>query len=460
MDLTTTRHRGECKLPGGKLVAVSIGGGIGEDDTIDAGGARIDGDFFVEGDAHEAHALIADLEAAIDAAAGGTTCSGAGGDAARWTMALAMRLRTAMDAHDGATLVGADERTIATATARALGIGAGKGRAFDGTEAGQRDAHGANRSANRGADHGTPAAADGSSAPVASALPDVRDIAGLMVVRDVPREPAMQLALDQACAEAVAAGAMPPLLRFWQWDRAAVVIGRFQSLGSEVHVDQAAAEDVTVVRRITGGGAMFAEPDAVITYSLVAPLGFVEGMDVEDSYRACDGWVLDALRSMGIDARYQPINDIASDRGKIGGAAQRRFPAPHGSGGPGAVLHHTMMSYDMDAAKMMRILNVSREKMSDKAVRSAARRVDPLRSQTGMARADVIARMIATLVGTAPAGIMSAGATDDHVAPAGTAHGHATLRPAADAIPDAVLRRARELADRRYATPGWTAIIP
>ena len=77
-------------------------------------------------------------------------------------------------------------------------------------------------------------------------------------------------------------------------------------------------------------------------------------------------------------------NDIASQYGKIGGAAQRRFPV--GSGG--AVLHHVTMAYDIDAAKMSRVLNTSREKMSDKAVKSAVKRVDPMKSQTGALQYD------------------------------------------------------------------------
>ncbi|NEG78565.1 lipoate--protein ligase family protein [Bifidobacterium avesanii] len=270
----------------------------------------------------------------------------------------------------------------------------------------------------------------------------------LTVLRDTPREPAMQLALDQACAEAMAAGRMGPLIRLWQWDRAAVVIGRFQSVGNEVNLDQARAEHVTVVRRITGGGAMFAEPESVITYSLIAPLDWVTGLSIGDSYRRCDQWVLDALRPLGIEARYQPINDIASPLGKIGGAAQRRFPAPadgtgHG-GGPGAVLHHTMLSYDMDAAKMLRVLNVSKEKMSDKAVKSAAKRVDPLRSQTGLTRAEVLDRMIATL--TDPEGPYRAR--------------YAGPERADDVIGRDVLDRAADLARIRFATPEWTALIP
>ncbi|KPC75360.1 lipoate--protein ligase, partial [Streptomyces sp. NRRL F-6602] len=91
----------------------------------------------------------------------------------------------------------------------------------------------------------------------------------------------------------------------------------------------------------------------------------------------------------GIRAWYQPLNDIATEAGKIAGAAQKRVVA-----GDGAVLHHVTMSYDIDAEKMLDVLRIGKEKMSDKGTTSAKKRVDPLRRQTGLSRADVIDRMI------------------------------------------------------------------
>src|SRR4029079_10296574 len=103
------------------------------------------------------------------------------------------------------------------------------------------------------------------------------------------------------------------------------------------------------------------------------------------SYAFLDEWVMGALAEVGVvNARYVPLNDIASDQGKIAGAAQKRFA-------DGAVLHHVTMAYDIDADKMLEVLRIGREKLSDKGTQSANKRVDPLRSQTGMARADVIA---------------------------------------------------------------------
>ena len=201
--------------------------------------------------------------------------------------------------------------------------------------------------------------------------------------------PALQLALDQVLTEEVGAGRRKPTLRIWEWSSPAVVIGSFQSLKNEVDLTNADKHGISVVRRITGGGAMFMEPGSAITYSIYAPTDLVQGMTFADSYAYLDEWTITALKSLGIDAFYQPLNDITSAKGKIGGAAQKRL-------GTGAVLHHVTMSYDIDADKMVEVLRIGREKMSDKGTKSANKRVDPLRSQTGMARAEIIDRMVGT----------------------------------------------------------------
>ena len=205
-------------------------------------------------------------------------------------------------------------------------------------------------------------------------------------------KPRVQMALDQVLAEEVAAGRRKPTLRIWEWDKPAVVIGSFQSLSNEVDLDNAAKFGFDVVRRISGGGAMFMEAGTVITYSIYAPIELVQGMTFADSYAFLDEWVIIALKSLGIDASYQPLNDITSPTGKIGGAAQKRLSA-------GAVLHHVTMSYDMDGEKMVQVLRIGREKMSDKGTKSAAKRVDPLRRQTGMERSEIVDRMVATFRG-------------------------------------------------------------
>ncbi|WP_069114557.1 lipoate--protein ligase family protein [Jiangella alba] len=242
-----------------------------------------------------------------------------------------------------------------------------------------------------------------------------------------PQPPALQMALDQVLAEQVGAGERPPTLRVWEWASNAVIIGSFQSLRNEVDLAGASRHDVTVVRRISGGGAMFVEPGNTITYSLYVPESLVSGLSFVDSYAFLDEWVVAALRALGIEASYQPINDITSPAGKIAGAAQKRLAG-------GVVLHHVTMAYDIDAAKMLEVLRIGREKLSDKGTKSANKRVDPLRSQTGLARADVIDRMVGTFRARY-------GLTDD-------------------ALDEKTLRLAEELVDSKFGTEEWLARVP
>jgi lipoate-protein ligase A len=247
------------------------------------------------------------------------------------------------------------------------------------------------------------------------------------IIHDRAYPPVQQMALDEVLADEVGAGRRAPTLRIWEWNDPAVVIGSFQSLRNEVDAGNAAKYGFDVVRRISGGGAMFMEAGSVITYSIYAPVDLVQGMTFADSYAYLDEWVIVALRAIGIDAFYQPLNDITSAKGKIGGAAQKRL-------GNGAIVHHATMSYDMDGEKMVQVLRIGREKISDKGITSAAKRVDPLRSQTGLSRAEIIDRMKATFTSLY-------GATPGEITPA-------------------ELERSERLVAEKFATPEWLARVP
>jgi lipoate-protein ligase A len=207
-----------------------------------------------------------------------------------------------------------------------------------------------------------------------------------LLLPPVPLDPMMQVALDETLTLAVGSGERQPTIRFWAWSAPAVVLGRFQSVRNEVNEDVAVAEGVTLVRRISGGGAMFIEPEGAITYSIYAPEEIVRGMSFPESYVFFDAWVIAALRELGVNAWYAPLNDITSEGGKIGGAAQARRG--------GAVLHHTTMAYQMNLERMARVLRVGKEKLSDKGVKSADKRVGPLRQQTDLDRDVIIHHLV------------------------------------------------------------------
>jgi lipoate-protein ligase A len=202
-----------------------------------------------------------------------------------------------------------------------------------------------------------------------------------------PASPALNLGLDEELTLRVGAAQRQPTLRFWSWTANCIVLGRFQSVRNEVQIENAKDLNIEIVRRISGGGAMFIEPEGAITYSLYVPSSMAHGMSFAESYAFFDSWVIEALRKLGIDAWYAPLNDITSANGKIGGAAQARRG--------GAILHHTTMAYEMNIPMMTQVLRIGQEKLSDKGIRSADKRVAPLRQQTDLARDTIIQHLIA-----------------------------------------------------------------
>jgi lipoate-protein ligase A len=219
-----------------------------------------------------------------------------------------------------------------------------------------------------------------------SAFPEQWAGAGWELLAETPLTPALNLALDQVLTQRVADGQRPPTLRFWGWAEQAVVIGRFQSVRNEVDLEAARAMGVAVVRRMSGGGAMFVQTNATITYSLYLPEALVHGLSIKDSYELCDRWAVEGFRELGVNAGYAPLNDITSPEGKIGGAAQARRPR--------VVLHHTTIAYEMSPDEMLRVLRIGREKLSDKGIPSAAKLVSPLRRQTDLPRTAIVAHLI------------------------------------------------------------------
>lgn len=247
------------------------------------------------------------------------------------------------------------------------------------------------------------------------------------VIDMVTMAPALHVALDEVITRRVADGSRNPTLRFWDWDAPLVVIGSYQSFRNEIDTEGAARHGIGVVRRISGGGAMFMEPGNCITYSLHVPTSLVEGLSYEQSYAFLDDWVMGALADVGIQARYVPLNDIASDKGKIAGAAQRRFAN-------GTLVHHVTMAYDIDADAMLDVLRIGREKLSDKGTKSANKRVDPMRSQTGMPRREIVDAFIR--------------------------HFDSRYTTSHSTYTDEELAAAERLVETKFSTPEWTHRVP
>ncbi len=176
----------------------------------------------------------------------------------------------------------------------------------------------------------------------------------------------LNMGIDEALLEGIRDGTSPPTIRFYTWKPSAVSIGRFQSMNDEVNTERCKSLEIDCVRRITGGGAVYHDQKGEITYSVIAPEKmFPEG--IRESYREICGWVINGLATIGIDAEFAPINDILVKGKKISGNAQTRRN--------GVLLQHGTILYDLDIRTMFGVLNISREKISDKMIKSVEERV-------------------------------------------------------------------------------------
>jgi lipoate-protein ligase A len=227
---------------------------------------------------------------------------------------------------------------------------------------------------------------------------------------------AMNMAIDEAVAESVGLGRSPPTVRFYSWSPGAVSIGCFQST-EEVDLDACTRLGVDLVRRRTGGGAVYHDPKGEVTYSIIAP-EHLFGRDIPASYRQVCGHVIDALGTLGIRSTFRPVNDIVVDGKKISGSAQTRRG--------GVLLQHGTLLLSLDTQKMFSLLRPSAAKLSGRNVGDILTSVS---SFTDASRDEVLAALRESFLSSRE-------------------WAEAPLEPEE-------LRRAEELA-ARYRDEGWT----
>lgn len=177
---------------------------------------------------------------------------------------------------------------------------------------------------------------------------------------------AWNMALDEAMVHIAAESkAWTHSLRFYSWTPAAVSIGYFQSLQEEVDLDACKKYGVDVVRRMTGGGAVF--HDAELTYSFITK-EYPNG--IHDSYHLICGAIIDGLKTIGIDGQFIPINDLLVGGKKFSGNAQTRKR--------GVLLQHGTILLKVDVEKMFELLKVPNEKLKGKLISDVKQRVAAL----------------------------------------------------------------------------------
>jgi len=165
------------------------------------------------------------------------------------------------------------------------------------------------------------------------------------------------MAIDEAILTARIAEKVPNTLRFYRWKPSAVSIGRFQDPFSEVNVENCRKHGVDIVRRITGGGAVYHHYGGEITYSVVVDgkdLGYAE-MDLISAYKTVCTGLIEAVRILGTIAEFNLLDskqcpNITIKGRKISGSAQ--------SYRKGMLLQHGTFLMHINHEKMFTFLKV------------------------------------------------------------------------------------------------------
>ncbi|MDR0689823.1 MAG: lipoate--protein ligase family protein [Spirochaetaceae bacterium] len=188
------------------------------------------------------------------------------------------------------------------------------------------------------------------------------------------RDAFYNMGLDEALLEAVSRGASPPVLRLYGWSPPAVSVGYFQGLTEEIDLEACKRHGVDVVRRISGGGAVFHQ--AEVTYSIVMPLTHpLAGNTIQESYETLCRGVIRGLDLLGVSSRFIPVNDIISGERKISGNAQTRRL--------GCLLQHGTVLLENEVDLMFELLRVPSEKLKGKIIRDVKDRITSLKLLLG-----------------------------------------------------------------------------
>lgn len=186
----------------------------------------------------------------------------------------------------------------------------------------------------------------------------------------------MNMAIDEAVARNCAAGRTPNTVRFFRWKPSAVSLGFFQSVTDEVNVAECRKRSVDIVRRITGGGAVYHDYEGEVTYSIITNLKEQKiPQDIPTCYETLCGALVNGLRKLNLKASFQPVNDIIVSGKKISGNAQTRRM--------GVMLQHGTVLVDLNLSTMFSLLKVGKEKIKDKLIKSAEERVTSVRRELG-----------------------------------------------------------------------------
>jgi len=188
----------------------------------------------------------------------------------------------------------------------------------------------------------------------------------------------MNMAIDEAILTARIKELVPNTLRFYLWKPSAVSIGRFQNVFKEIHIENCQRHDVDIVRRITGGGAVYHDFKGEITYSVIIKEEDLETKDVIASYNTICNGLIETTKILGVNANFQPGDqrncpNLIIDGKKISGSSQRHKN--------GVILQHGTFLIDIDLVKMFTFLRVPWAKTITDVICIARERITSIKQE-------------------------------------------------------------------------------
>jgi len=150
---------------------------------------------------------------------------------------------------------------------------------------------------------------------------------------------------------------------FWR-TQPTLMIGNYQNPYQEINMDYAKENSVNIVRRITGGGTIYTDMNGwQFSFIVKGKRDDAKKIDFEKYTKP----IIDALKSLDVDAYRSGRNDLLIDEKKFSGNAQYHDKS--------VSLHHGSLLFDTDIEAMVRALNVADEKIISKGIKSVKGRV-------------------------------------------------------------------------------------